>query len=662
VATIAGKTGMNGIISHFDKSRVKISIRVLNAAAIGFSLFGGFLAGMNLDLTNHTLFTSLHDQRIRFESIQWIKNAPAVRISLLGESPQESTVQVPAPDLMKITRSPARFAAEKDGVVRPSFNLRRLKRVIESIETHERDDFTDFQIAANLHRGAFKTLEERRTESKEEWVWGNDLSVQVPVPRPKAHSDWTKVSASSEKEPESKIEPKTESRVEQITLASSLSEQEKSDLTGLLLQEQLKYGVGNSAPTPPAPSNTRPLILAQNQGRADRVQKAFSENTSFKTAAASSDPGPCGLGIQHVFSFPVNDSSSGPESLTCPEKLTWISKSWTQEGWIRVEGPRHTPTITRQPAPNNAETLLFDEQQLGAIFVKTGTRITKGMGNVIGLLPAGYKVEFTGRSEETVYFESNGKQFFAILNVEPGAGVLELVSEKSQDLNTTIFVPVLDDTITFLALSEPEIRDIPVRVSKNGTSNDPEVVGLTVGLSTQSSIQAITKSDGTAMLSNVHMIKGYPGHVDIGSRQGQEPGYLYRYELGNPDSNGVYHLNQVAEKSLDRWLGQVKQGLSDQGALVVGAYHRSRIDGFRDEYRVETKPLTAKFGLEPLTYTLLWNGEISLEEPLEGDLPRFMSVQVSEGLSQVALKGPKGEMIRSDLIPVSPRVIHVLSP
>ncbi|NDG85948.1 MAG: hypothetical protein EBX52_13045 [Proteobacteria bacterium] len=284
------------------------------------------------------------------------------------------------------------------------------------------------------------------------------------------------------------------------------------------------------------------------------------------------------------------------------------------------------------------------------------------MGNVIGLLPAGYKVEFTGRSEETVYFESNGKQFFAILNVEPGAGVLELVSEKSQDLNTTIFVPVLDDTITFLALSEPEIRDIPVRVSKNGTSNDPEVVGLTVGLSTQSSIQAITKSDGTAMLSNVHMVKGYPVYVDIGSRQGQEPGYLYRYELGNPDSNGVYHLNQVAEKSLDRWLGQVKQGLSDQGALVVGAYHRSRIDGFRDEYRVETKPLTAKFGLEPLTYTLLWNGEISLEEPLEGDLPRFMSVQVSEGLSQVALKGPKGEMIRSDLIPVSPRVIHVLSP
>jgi hypothetical protein len=121
-------------------------------------------------------------------------------------------------------------------------------------------------------------------------------------------------------------------------------------------------------------------------------------------------------------------------------------------------------------------------------------------------------------------------------------------------------------------------------------------------------------------------------------------------------------VNQIAEKSLYRWLNQVKQGLSDQAAMVVGAYQRTKIDGFREEYRAVVQPLTAKFGLEPLSFSVLWNGEISQEEPLEGDLPRFMSVQISEGLSQVRLTGPGGSVVKSDLIPVSPRVIHVVSP
>jgi hypothetical protein len=314
------------------------------------------------------------------------------------------------------------------------------------------------------------------------------------------------------------------------------------------------------------------------------------------------------------------------------------------------------------PAPSGGPTLLFDEQQLGALFVRTGARMTKGMGIILGKMPDGYKVDFAGRSEETEYFESNHQRYFAILNVEPGAGVLELISEKSQNLNSTIFVPALEDIITYLDLGAPEPRDIGVRVTKNANQNDPEVVGLTVGLSTQNGIQAITKSDGTAVLKQVRTVKGFPLFVDISSRQGQESGYVYRYQLGDPDPTGFFTVNQIAEKSLYRWLNQVKQGLSDQAAMVVGAYQRTKIDGFREEYRAVVQPLTAKFGLEPLSFSVLWNGEISQEEPLEGDLPRFMSVQISEGLSQVRLTGPGGSVVKSDLIPVSPRVIHVVSP
>jgi hypothetical protein len=458
---------------------------------------------------------------------------------------------------------------------------------------------------------------------------------------------------------------------ESITFAADLNETVKAKLTELLLGEQVTTKAWTQLPplthpkTQEVVSAPTPITLAQNQKRVRDFQKSAMLEMVQKNQESQEDvttPGVCGLGINHSFEAPVNEPSSKLDSQLCPERISWISKSWNSKGWIKAEGPRHLPTLTMHPAPSGGPTLLFDEQQLDALFVRTGSRMTKGMGIILGKIPDGYKVDFAGRSEETEYFESNHKRYFAILNVEPGAGVLELISEKSQDLNSTIFVPVLEDIITYLDLAAPESRDIGVRVSKNANQNDPEVMGLTVGLSTQNGIQAITKSDGTAVLRQVRTVKGFPLFVDISSRQGQESGYVYRYQLGDPDPTGFFTVNQIAEKSLYRWLNQIKQGLSDQAAMVVGAYQRTKIDGFREEYRAVVQPLTSKFGLEPLSFSVLWNGEISQEEPLEGDLPRFMSVQVSEGLSQVRLTGPGGSVVKSDLIPVSPRVIHVVSP
>jgi hypothetical protein len=284
------------------------------------------------------------------------------------------------------------------------------------------------------------------------------------------------------------------------------------------------------------------------------------------------------------------------------------------------------------------------------------------MGIIAGPVPEGFKIEFSGRSEDTEYFESNHKKYFAILNAEPGAGVVELVSDEGQSKSSSVFAPVLEDAVTYLDLSTPALRNIPVKVLKGEAQISPDVAGLTVGLSTQSGIQAITQSNGSAMLQNVPVVPGFPYFVDVSSRRNGLGSFTYRAELKHPTQDGTYLIHQMPEKVLYRWLGQIQQDLSDQAALITGTYSRSRIDGFRNDYQVKIDPLGNKGGLEPMTYSILWNQELEQNGALEGDQPAFMSVQVPDGLSRVILEDDHHQVIHSDLIPVSPRVIHVVSP
>jgi len=93
----------------------------------------------------------------------------------------------------------------------------------------------------------------------------------------------------------------------------------------------------------------------------------------------------------------------------------------------------------------------------------------------------------------------------------------------------------------------------------------------------------------------------------------------------------------------------------------MGIYDRTKLDGFRNLHHSKVEPMTERFGLDPIDYSILWDGKISPTEPLEGDLPRFMSIQVPEGISQVKLLDESNQVVSSQLIPVSPRVIHVIS-
>jgi hypothetical protein len=303
----------------------------------------------------------------------------------------------------------------------------------------------------------------------------------------------------------------------------------------------------------------------------------------------------------------------------------------------------------------------LDNNALGVLSIKSGVHVTKGMGIILGLVPDGYKVNFTGRAEETEYFDSTGHTYFAILNAEPGAGVVEVESKTNPNISSTVFAPVLGDVITYLDLAAPIARNLKIKIVKSGNAKDAEVSKLTVGLSTQTGLQAITRIDGQATLKNVNLVPGFPVFIDVSSRSGDTDSFTYRYQIKHPESGNVFIAPEVNDQSIHHWLSQVKQGLSDQSAMVIGIYDRKKLNGFKSIHYSQVEALTAKYGLEPMSYSVLWNGDISSTDPLEGDLPRFMSVQVPEGLSNVKLLNETREVESSELFPISPRVIHMIA-
>jgi hypothetical protein len=407
--------------------------------------------------------------------------------------------------------------------------------------------------------------------------------------------------------------------------------------------------------------STQKKILESETNDPDPIVKEPTTTYSSKASIIKVGSGACPTLDSHEFVRPNGLVKSTVDSQICPTKVTWLSKSKSNSGWIKVEGDDYFPTLTLHPAPNDGPTLLIDQNNLALIAIKSGVHITKGMGIIVGLVPDGYKVDFNGRAEETEYFESSGKNYFAILNAEPGAGIVEVVSKTNPNFNSFVFTPVLEDTISYLDLSAPVAQNITIKIVKSGQADDPEVAKLTVGLSTQSGIGAITRADGQATLHNVNLVPGFPVYVDVASRVEDNQSFTYRYQLKTPRRSGTYVLNQIAEKTIYHWLKQVKTGLSDQSAMVVGLYDRKKLDGFKNPHYTEVQALTAKFGLEPKNYTVLWNGQLSQSDPLEGDVPRFMAVQVPEGLSQVNLLNESRQVVSSELLPISPRVIHVIS-
>ena len=642
---IAVETGMNGFISK-NSSRITRISPVVASVVAPLCLIAGFLAGYEINLDPESI---THGWRtVSSEALSLADTHPSIRplFRMFGYQEKKDPSQMGRPwTPYNLAEIEAHRSAEAIPLAFDSPTIRG-EPAPEVLDPTENLKLAGDAIRLNFQKFMLAGVEQMATNESH------------PTPK--------KAIASREE-----VDTIVTEQASGELVQTGLGAQEQARLKDLLLQEQLKPLLPAkplTAQIPPQTVAIPPAAPAIPVVNPKRVQATTLLPSSARLEVFSSvhefpmDAGTCGLGVSMEFDRVVNDPSVGVDIHVCPAKLDWLSKDWDGKGWARFEGPEHRTTIVRFPAPNHGNTLMLDDRALAAISIRSGLRIAKGMGIIAGPVPEGFKIEFSGRSEDTEYFESNHKKYFAILNAEPGAGVVELVSDEGQSKSSSVFAPVLEDAVTYLDLSTPALRNIPVKVLKGEAQISPDVAGLTVGLSTQSGIQAITQSNGSAMLQNVPVVPGFPYFVDVSSRRNGLGSFTYRAELKHPTQDGTYLIHQMPEKGLYRWLGQIQQDLSDQAAMITGTYSRSRIDGFRNDYQVKIDPLGNKGGLEPMTYSILWNQELEQNGALEGDQPAFMSVQVPDGLSRVILEDEHHQVIHSDLIPVSPRVIHVVSP
>jgi hypothetical protein len=386
-----------------------------------------------------------------------------------------------------------------------------------------------------------------------------------------------------------------------------------------------------------------------SEGVETHAEGAFTSSTETNSTGCTD--------IQNIKLIKPVDAINGETSQVCPVRKQWLSKNKKGHGWVKLDVEGHFSTLVHYPQKNSDRVLLLDQNSVAILAIKAGVHFSKDAGMIMGTVPEKHKVSYLGSNEEVQYIDIQSKKYFFILNLEPGAGVIELSSETHPSNSTTVFVPIIKESISYVDLAEPKKTNLKIRVKKEQSpAEDSE--GLTVSVSTQNEIHAQTDPQGQAILKDVKYIDGYPIHIDVNSRVKGQKSYQYRYELTDIGKDGIHQIKQFSEKQIQNWMKQLKAKIYSQSGVIIGSFNRK---GFKEHFYPRVSHLGEQELFKPKTMSILWDEKVSETDPFEGDHPRSLSVQVPEGLAQYNIVSESNKIIQSSLIPVSPRVINVIS-
>jgi len=610
---------------------------------------GGFYSGMHFKGIDYNSFVP-HSE-INFAPIAWIYQSLEVKPMGLA------TVDYPPSKLEKdliqlddfILPETQKIASTK---VPNKSNIDELEILLSEVSTKESLD--DYKIASiNMHQSLVTAL--NATSMKPEAVTISASSAEI------LNKDQLLLDVS-----EKAVEPVVTNRINLNT--HELSIQEKGPIpqvvSDLAVQNQIGSTLESALLNQHIDNQNILKESIQNQASLNNQKTEISDDEVETQETVSLTANQALNGCKEIekvkLSKPV-DAINGENSQICPMRKTWISKNQSGSGWVKLETEGHFQTLIHYPQANSENVLLLDQNSVALLAIKSGVHFSKNLGMILGTVPQGHKIEFSGRADDVQYLELNSKKYFFLLNVEPGAGVIEVISEKNPSELASVFVPVLEETISYLDIGSPVSKEIDIKVKKESESNKDDLANLTVSLSTQTQLQTLTDASGKAELKEVKVIEGYPIFLDIGSKLNGERSYQYRYELVSKAKDGSYLVKQFSEKKIYNWLKQIQTKINSQSGMIIGSLDRKKIDGFKNHYYVKTSDINEKESLKPKTLTVLWDEKLSDKEPLEGDNPRFLTVQAPEGLTQVNIVNDSNKMLQSSLIPVSPRVINVIS-
>ncbi|MBY0469842.1 hypothetical protein K2X30_01650 [bacterium] len=338
--------------------------------------------------------------------------------------------------------------------------------------------------------------------------------------------------------------------------------------------------------------------------------------------------------------------------------------------WLISRAEGHWPTISWSGG-GVASVPLISENSAALLSKMSGSgTLQQSSGIVFGYVPKGWRVEFSGRSDEAIYFDRKpevdrdaalglpeGGRYFALVNAEPGAHLLYLVPVVGIE-RMAIVTPVMEGKATFVASQKaPEKKNITGFVFSAAQKRPTGVADITVSIVGQANKTSFTGAGGFFAVSDVMSLPGYPLFIET---SGAEI-YTHRYRIASGASTPL-SLYQLSNSQLKGWLDQLEGGVAEDSALVVAALPNT-VKNSKEKLFPYVGSLSSHPEMTPETYSLSGKDHLTIDTPMQGDSPRFLSVQVPGGPAVVSLHSQDGKRTAfSEMIFSSPKVINVVGP
>lgn len=341
----------------------------------------------------------------------------------------------------------------------------------------------------------------------------------------------------------------------------------------------------------------------------------------------------------------------------------------TTEGWRSLTAANHWPTIYWNPTQAGVQYqgVMLSHNSAHLLETILDRKVQIDTGIVFGKIPSGWNVEISGRAEKVLYLNAQnqvvttpaGERYFAFLNAEPGSRVVSLEGAIGAD-TASVVVPVLRGRATYLDLTSVSRKDLSGHVYETKADDMKPLVGATVSVAGQPSTLMLTGSDGGFNLRAVYTVSTYPLYVDVETKL--DRGSNHRYRVAPEKMQGI-ELFRMSAELVQVWLDQLESGVSPESGIVVGALPGLvKKHGEGRLFPLVKTLLSDPTLTPPETYTLSSAGQLDFGPPLEATKGRFVSVQVPEGPAITSVEDNNRQVLWSELLFASPKVINVVGP
>ena len=350
----------------------------------------------------------------------------------------------------------------------------------------------------------------------------------------------------------------------------------------------------------------------------------------------------------------------------------WSYEGWShrsKEGWIVTASADHWPTLSWFRSGNQRLPKLVSHREASVLAALSGTALQPSAGLVVGDIPAGYRIEFSGRAEEAVYWTPELGQLsshdyskarsFALVNAEPGIHLVHLVHAWTGE-RVPVAAAIVGGYSTYVDLSLVRRVELKGRVAESSARRYEAVAGMKLGRVGDSDSFALSGKDGFFKFPQMLVAGQLPVYIEFSSKTFPFP-HRMKISLATSDIIDVGDLFAISPNRVNHWMSQLEGGVSPESGLLLSAWRHqnTRLDDARVQPIVF--PLSSSVDLEPETYFVGHEDSLNVDGSLGKGVTTTLTTQLVPGLHKVEVKLPgRADELWSEVAVASPGVVTLL--